>query len=787
MSGPVDKHVTKPNRKPTFFWQGLLIILPVLALAIMGVFFLRQDKSLVMQQAREDSQRLSDEVARYISSHLETQLRAQDNYATWESNQKSLDARRSLGGTVSTGNKPVEERYHIPLQPYRELIEGYLRSQVRPFFYGPIVSLEGKLIDPPPYDAVPIPQSDGHEVLSALQRELWEAAPERYGNVESFLHLNPPEPFAARAKFSLALLMNTNQPLVAEAILVDLINSSNAMLTASGLPLSSLAALELMRLQATRFTQATETSTLTNLQNSAMLLASNAVRHPSSLSSVLVEEASATGHRFFPDNVGEIERWRYRWTANQLRYPFYEDLNSDGLMRPDKWRSPTAFWTTWQGENRLVSVNPVKAKETDEQICGYELLAASESLAEVAVLEMLDKSRIRLPAYASISFEVCGKTFPKESGKPKEFPYSLSGPWLDLGAAGYIDLLGKTKVEAGVDYSFNLSEAEIPQITNATEVLAQTLENWEVPRGTTEANFIEQGMKLPGFKVQIRLVQPKELFALQQKRVLIFGSLIAFAAAVALVGLFAAHRAFRRQLHLNEMKSNFVSSVSHELRAPLASVRLMAEGLERGKISDPKKQHEYFRFITQECRRLSSLIENVLDFSRIEQGRKEYEFEPTDIARLTSETVKLMEPYAEEKRVLLKCSIAADLAASGPQPSIDGRAIQQALINLIDNAIKHSPNGKLVNVRLEQNPQALSLSVGDYGTGIPLNQQKKIFERFYRLGSELRRETQGVGIGLSIVKHIVEAHGGRIVVRSAPGQGSCFTIELPTENQNENL
>src|SRR5882757_2759454 len=102
------------------------------------------------------------------------------------------------------------------------------------------------------------------------------------------------------------------------------------------------------------------------------------------------------------------------------------------------------------------------------------------------------------------------------------------------------------------------------------------------------------------------------------------------------------------------MKSNFVSSVSHELRAPIASVRLMAEGLERGKIQDPAKQNEYFRFIVQECRRLSSLIENVLDFSRIEQGRKQYEFEPTDLLALTRETVKLMEPYAEEKGVELK-------------------------------------------------------------------------------------------------------------------------------------
>jgi hypothetical protein len=145
------------------------------------------------------------------------------------------------------------------------------------------------------------------------------------------------------------------------------------------------------------------------------------------------------------------------------------------------------------------------------------------------------------------------------------------------------------------------------------------------------------------------------------------------------VGFFSAWRAFHKQLRLAEMKSNFVSSVSHELRAPIASVRLMAEGLERGKISDPVKQHEYFRFITQECRRLSSMIENVLDFARIEQGRKQYEFEPTDVTALVEQTVKLMEPYAAERGVRLvskgegrESSAGKDYARPHPDPLPQG-------------------------------------------------------------------------------------------------------------------
>jgi signal transduction histidine kinase len=275
--------------------------------------------------------------------------------------------------------------------------------------------------------------------------------------------------------------------------------------------------------------------------------------------------------------------------------------------------------------------------------------------------------------------------------------------------------------------------------------------------------------------VETWLADAESFYAQQRTRSLRFGALIAASAAAVFIGFFAAWRAFRRQQQLSEMKTNFVSSVSHELRAPIASVRLMAEELSEGESPSPEKQQQYHHFIGQECRRLSAVIENVLDFSRREQGREHFEFEPTDLRTLVRETVELMRAYAEEKDVRLK-------VVHSDQPMIveaDGKALHRLLVNLIDNAIKHSPENSTVRIGVEVAAAVTRLWVEDDGPGIPSAEHELIFERFYRIGSELRRETQGVGLGLSIVKHIAEVHGGRVAVHSAVGEGSRFVVELP--------
>ncbi len=280
------------------------------------------------------------------------------------------------------------------------------------------------------------------------------------------------------------------------------------------------------------------------------------------------------------------------------------------------------------------------------------------------------------------------------------------------------------------------------------------------------------------FTIDLELTAPDQLYAGFRLRVWMTIGLILAATLAALAGLAGTWRAFERQRRLGEMRSNFVAGVSHELRAPIAAMRLMTESLERGTIADGDRQREYVRVIGQECRRLSSLVENVLDFSRIDQGRRQYTFEAADLEAVVARTVELMRPCADQHQVTL-VSVAGSAAGGVGRRRVDREALQQALVNLVDNAIKHSPAGAEVVVGLEAEPSAVRLFVDDHGPGIPAEEQERIFDPFYRRGSELRRETQGIGIGLSIAKQIVEAHGGRIVVQSSPASGTRFTIALP--------
>ena len=239
-------------------------------------------------------------------------------------------------------------------------------------------------------------------------------------------------------------------------------------------------------------------------------------------------------------------------------------------------------------------------------------------------------------------------------------------------------------------------------------------------------------------------------------------------------GIFLTYRNVSKEMALARLKSDFVSNVSHELRTPLSLIRLYAETLELGRLSSAEKHQEYYCIIRKESERLTALINNILDFSRIEAGRKEYDFRETDMRELVCNTLESYRYQIEQHGFTLEEKIG-----EVPPLRVDREAMARSLVNLVNNALKYSQDRKYIGVKLYRENGSVKLEVIDHGIGIPSNEQRKIFEKFYRVGDPLVHNTKGSGLGLSLVQHIAQAHGGDVAVDSAPGAGSKFTITLP--------
>ena len=298
-------------------------------------------------------------------------------------------------------------------------------------------------------------------------------------------------------------------------------------------------------------------------------------------------------------------------------------------------------------------------------------------------------------------------------------------------------------------------------------------ENFEVRRVMSAPSF-------EGIKLELRY-RDRSIEQEVRRLALAKTALIGFIDLMLLAGLALVFANVRRELRLSRLKSDFVANVSHELKTPLALIRLFAETLELGRVPNEDKARQYHRIINKESRRLTQLINNILDFSRIEAGRKEYRFVPGDVGAVVREVVDAYRFPIEQQGFSLELDVADDL----PELQIDPEALSQALLNLVNNAIKYSQEDKRISVSARRDGERVLVCVADRGIGVPRAEQKKIFEKFYRAESSLIHTTKGSGLGLALVRHIMEAHGGSVEVASQPGEGSTFTLVLPARPVQE--
>ena len=291
---------------------------------------------------------------------------------------------------------------------------------------------------------------------------------------------------------------------------------------------------------------------------------------------------------------------------------------------------------------------------------------------------------------------------------------------------------------------------------------------------TVKSDFVGN---FPDWTMEFYQADPRFLEDFLVSRRGIYFYMFILIAGILVFGLILTIRSFTREMELSRMKSDFVSTVSHEFKSPLTSIRQIAEMLHAGRVPSEERRQKYYDVLLEQSERLSLLTENVLSFAKMEEGKREFVFEQADIKTLLMKIVSTIQDRVRHDGFEIEAKIEKSLLPI----MADVSALTQAVNNLIDNAVKYSGDSKKVIVRAYNDEQRVVIAVRDFGVGIKKEEKSKVFDRFYRGGDELTRTVKGSGLGLTLVKQIVEAHKGSIQLESEPGKGSVFSMKLPID------
>ena len=300
----------------------------------------------------------------------------------------------------------------------------------------------------------------------------------------------------------------------------------------------------------------------------------------------------------------------------------------------------------------------------------------------------------------------------------------------------------------------------------------QSSENSAAGPATFRTNFASD---FPDWSLEIHQPPIRLIKSFLLSRRGLYSFVFLLIAGILVFGLALTIRSVSHELELARMKSDFVSTVSHEFKSPLTSIRQLAEMLQSGRVPSDERRQKYYDVLLEQSERLTLLTDNILSLAKIEEGRAEFAFESTDISALLTGVVTSIQERVRHEGF----EIGLDINSTIPLLAVDRMALAQAVTNLVDNAVKYSGDSRRISVSARLEDQALAISVKDFGVGIRKKDISRLFERFFRAGDVLTRTVKGSGLGLTLVKEIVEAHRGRIQVESQPEKGSVFTIRLP--------
>jgi signal transduction histidine kinase len=503
---------------------------------------------------------------------------------------------------------------------------------------------------------------------------------------------------------------------------------------------------ELVEGQAARassfYREAVRTSRRPEQRGQALLLLARALGKSSSPSrAVAVHEEILA----LPSSVLDDQGLPIRlYGASQLaKGPGHEEALARALrevLAEPRWLSPAACYLLRDLSASIAAVAPDLRAAVEQRLVEVEQVRAlAGEYAKLATLE-----------------EAARRT---TNGEPVWFPYGEE-PWLVRTNPRLGDLPASVVVVRAGAISANLKDAgpvglsALPDPRNRP--LGSSLPGLYLVGGAADAPT-SQGWSLP-----------------QQ----FYMAALALALTVALLGGYLLWRDVRRELRMAELRGHFVSSVSHELRTPLTAIRMFADTLREGRLEGEATREEYLDTIVSESERLSRLVDNVLDFSRIEQGRKTYRFRSTSLAEVVRAAARAVQYPLASQGFRLTTEVEEDVTMARADPD----ALEQAVLNLLTNAIKYSGDSREIALRLGRRDGAAEIQVVDRGIGVPAEEQGRIFDKFYRSPTRENELLPGTGLGLTLVEHVAKAHGGSVTVASRPGEGSTFSIHIPLKD-----
>jgi signal transduction histidine kinase len=451
------------------------------------------------------------------------------------------------------------------------------------------------------------------------------------------------------------------------------------------------------------------------------------------------------------------------WTLEKSQYEFFTEQIEESI---DKIISQNELLQSYQNTVRKLKSTEGRQREITERLLAFQGNAAADLLAKVA-----QNTEIPTSAIKRFTLDIAGRM------------YLVSIPGEREGNGNQANMTWGLLLNSE-QLKVKLLQPIIQQYVSSEDIHwivkgrgEETILKSDASALGTRTARVNFAGNFPPWSLELYEQDPRLFETLLTSRRGIYLYMFILLAGILIFGLTLTIRIVTHEFELGKMKSDFVSTVSHEFKSPLTSIRQLAEMLQTGRVPSDERRQRYYNVLLEQSERLSLLIDNILDFAKMEEGKKEFEFEMVDMGPLLEELISTIQQQVRHEGFTLQAEIDKDL----PSIQVDRSAITQAITNLIDNAIKYSGEAKKIYVRGFTEDQHLVIAVQDFGVGIKTGEIDKVFERFYRGGDELTRTVKGSGLGLTLVKQIVQTHHGSVLVESKPGSGSTFSIKLPIQ------